>query len=247
MLVQFEHDSRNYRFDIDKYYDLTIAINKSGNVNCYYLDPPHFAYFESAGFSGNLNAGGSVNCERISLYPHASGTHTECALHVVKVDFDMRDIEIPVFQLCRLMTVIPEKRDGDEVITMESVSHINVPDICEAIIVRTLPNTVEKLHKNYSDTNPVFFDPEVLNHLKLMGYRHILTDLPSVDKESDEGRLAAHKKWFLLDGVAEKNRTITELIYIRNEVEDGLYVLNMQVPKIETDAVPSKILIFPCQ
>jgi arylformamidase len=246
MLIQFEHGTGSCRLDLKTYYDLTIAINKTGNVNCYYLEDPQFSYFESPEFSGNLNAGGSVNCEKISLYPHASGTHTECALHVVPVDFDMRHVVIPVLQWCRLISVNPEKINGDDVLTVASIAQAAHREGSEAIIIRTLPNTGEKLHKNYSGTNPPFFDPEALAYLRDLGYKHILTDLPSIDRESDEGRLAAHKQWFLENGVATPDRTITELVFINDEVKDGMYVLNMQVPKIQTDAVPSKIWIFPC-
>jgi hypothetical protein len=82
--------------------------------------------------------------------------------------------------------------------------------------------------------------------LQGLGFKHVLTDLPSIDKESDEGRLAAHKNWFLVNGNAPLDRTITELIYVPNSIADGNYVLNIQVPKIETDAVPSRILVYPC-
>ncbi len=246
MLLQFEHVTGQKKVDLNHFHDLTIAVNKSGNVNCYYLDAPAFSYFESPEFSGSLAAGGSVNCERISLYPHASGTHTECALHVTPADFDMRHVDIPVLQWCRLISITPEQRDGDAVITMRSIAQLSNPDHCTALIVRTLPNTNEKLLKNYSGSNPPYFDPEVLVQLRSLGFKHLLTDLPSIDRESDEGRLAAHKCWFMANFVASRDMTVTELIYAADHVKDGLYALNMQVPKVETDAVPSKILIFPC-
>jgi hypothetical protein len=40
--------------------------------------------------------------------------------------------------------------------------------------------------------------------------------------------------------------TITELIYVSEEVTDGLYVLNLQVPNLRTDAVPSRPILFAC-
>lgn len=247
MKVQLQHNGKPYQIDLNRSLDISIAIRKSSNVNCYFLEDPTFAYFESPQFSGNLSAGGSVNCEKIALYPHASGTHTECALHVANVDFDMRHIQIPALQLCKLITVQPVISGDDKIINKEALGINDNTDQFEAIVVRTLPNESDKLHKNYSDTNPVYFDPEVLSLLKNLGFKHILTDLPSIDKESDEGRLSAHKNWFLIDGIAPKDRSITELIYIENNIQDGVYGLSMQVPSLQTDAVPSRILLYPCE
>ncbi len=246
MWIQFEHAENNVRIDANVFFDLSIAIGKRNNVNCYYLDDPDFTYFESPEFTGSLEKGGSVNCEKISLYPHASGTHTECALHVVKVDFDMRHVEIPPFMMCRLVSVLPSEVNNDRVIDkLEEVIFQNFENYT-AIIIRTLPNETNKQHRNYSGSNPPYFEPELLTRLREAGYKHILCDLPSIDKESDEGRLSAHKNWFLENGKAYNDRTITELIFIRDEIKDGSYALSIQRPSIETDAVPSRILIYPC-
>ncbi|MCC6817896.1 MAG: cyclase family protein [Bacteroidia bacterium] len=235
------------KIDLNNPIDITIPINKSDNVNCYYLDEPQFSYFESPEFSGNLSKGGSVNCEKISFYPHASGTHTECALHVVDVSFDARHLSIKPLQLVQLLTVQPALIQQDSVITKELFNSFNKIKDCDAIVIRTSPNSESKLHKNYSSSNPPYFDPEVLTFLREMGFKHLLTDLPSIDKESDEGRLAAHKNWFLENGKAEPIRTITELIYVPNHLTDGLYVLSMQLPAIQTDAVPSRIYLYSCE
>ncbi len=245
MKISLHKNEKTYTIDDVVFYLLTIGIHKQNNVNCYYLNHPKFTYFESPQFSGNLKKGGSVNCEKISYYPHASGTHTECALHITDVDFTMADIEIPLLQLCILISITPTNINNDFVLNETHFSELKNIENATAIIVRTLPNTDEKLNKNYSDTNPPYFTKEALTHLKSLGFQHILTDLPSIDKESDEGQLAAHKAWFLTNGIAEKNRTITEFIYIKNEIEDGQYLLNIQLPKMETDAVSSNIFLYP--
>lgn len=246
MWIQFEQHSKVYKFDANNFTDLSLALNKEGNVNCYYLQGPEFEYFKSDAFVGSLAAGGSVNCERISFYPHASATHTECALHVLPVNFDMRSVQIPILQMCKLYSVRPTQIGGDWCIDMSALKQLNNLENFEAIVFRTLPNESEKRHENYSGTNPVYFDPEVLSFLQNLGFKHILTDLPSIDKESDEGRLTAHKNWFMVNGHAPSDRTITELIYVPNSLKDGNFALSIQVPKIETDAVPSRILVYPC-
>jgi len=34
------------------------------------------------------------------------------------------------------------------------------------------------------------------------------------------------------------------MIYVKNDVEDGLYALNLQVPHLLTDAVPSRPILY---
>lgn len=246
MKIEFEHGSGRIKANLAVQYDISLSIRKQGNVNCYHLDEPSFAYFESEAFSGNISAGGSVNCEKMSLYAHASGTHTECALHVCEAGFDMRHVLISPLQLCRLITVQPSEINGDRCIDMESIGLMDNHESCTAIVFRTLPNNDNKIHQNYSGCNPPYFAPEVLARMKVLGYRHLLTDLPSIDRESDGGKLQAHKIWFLNNDVPDASRTITELIYAPQTVPDGLYALSMQCPSIETDAVPSRIVLYPC-
>ena len=64
-----------------------------------------------------------------------------------------------------------------------------------AICIRTLPNQAFKKHFKYAGTNPPFFTTDGIAHIKSLGFQHILTDLPSIDKEQDEGLLAAHKQF----------------------------------------------------
>lgn len=247
MLLTYDKAGKTLRFRTDTFFDLTISINKQHNANCYYLDGPTFSYYQSPEFTGSLAAGGSVNCERVSLYAHGSGTHTESALHVDLRGADMRGISIPILQPSLLCTVTPERIGEDEVITPDLLSYVANEGHYTGIIVRTLPNGESKLQRNYSGTNPPYFAPETLEMLKQAGFKHLVCDLPSVDRESDEGRLSAHKHWFIVDGSVPADRTISELVYITDEAPDGEYMLSVQAPAIETDAVASRIIIYPCQ
>ncbi|MBK9767712.1 MAG: hypothetical protein IPP63_12210 [Chloracidobacterium sp.] len=38
--------------------------------------------------------------------------------------------------------------------------------------------------------------------------------------------------------------TITELIYVPNEVSDGVYLLNLQIAPFATDAAPSRPMLL---
>ena len=65
-----------------------------------------------------------------------------------------------------------------------------------------------------------------------------------MDKEVDGGELNAHNKFWNMDSEVRKTSTITELIYVPNSVTDGLYLLNLQIPSMELDAVPSKPVLY---
>jgi hypothetical protein len=78
----------------------------------------------------------------------------------------------------------------------------------------------------------------------------LLIDLPSVDREEDEGKLLAHKAFWNVKDVNNLNTdaclncTITEMIYVNNEVQDGSYILNLQIASFENDASPSKPVLY---
>jgi hypothetical protein len=73
---------------------------------------------------------------------------------------------------------------------------------------------------------------------------HLLVDIPSVDKEQDEGKLLAHKSFWQFPFNTRKNATITELIYVPNHIPDGYYLVNLQYYPFPMDASPSRPLIY---
>ena len=115
----------------------------------------------------------------------------------------------------------------------------------EALIIRTYPNSDEKKYTDYSATNPPFVEPSLLNELYLAGIKHILIDLPSVDKEEDGGALAAHHAFWNYPADPRLDATITELVYIPESIQDGLYFLNLQVAPFVNDAAPSRPVLYP--
>src|SRR5690606_4619672 len=108
-----------------------------------------------------------------------------------------------------------------------------------------LPNNIEKMQSLYSGTNPTYFDSEAIQLINDWGVTHLLTDLPSVDREEDGGKLASHKTFWGVPDEIKKEKTITEMIFVPNEIKDGLYFINIQIISLETDASPSKIVVYP--
>ena len=135
------------------------------------------------------------------------------------------------------------------VISTKEKSHVEI-SIPKAIIIRTIPNLISKKHKNYSKTNPPYLSEEAAIFIREIGIQHLLIDLPSVDREEDEGKLLAHKAFWNVKDVnnlnddARLNCTITEMIFVENEVQDGNYILNLQIASFENDASPSKPILY---
>jgi len=100
------------------------------------------------------------------------------------------------------------------------------------------------------NTNPPYLDATASVFIREKGIQHLLIDLPSVDREHDEGKLLAHKAFWNVKDVnqvnddARFNCTITEMIYVDEKVKDGSFILNLQFASFENDASPSKPILF---
>jgi kynurenine formamidase len=121
----------------------------------------------------------------------------------------------------------------------------------DALIVRTLPNDESKKTRAYLDNVPPFFSTEAMRWMVEKGVKHLLVDTPSIDRTFDEGKLSNHRIfWNVAQGSFEItketliNHTITELIFVPDEVEDGDYLLNLQIAPFVADASPSRPLLF---
>jgi arylformamidase len=80
--------------------------------------------------------------------------------------------------------------------------------------------------------------------LRECGVHHLLLDLPSIDKEADDGKLSAHHAFWHYPEATRKDCTITELIYVPDHVKDGEYLLCIHFPSFENDAAPSKPVLY---
>jgi hypothetical protein len=83
------------------------------------------------------------------------------------------------------------------------------------------------------------------------GVMHLVVDVPSIDRAHDEGRLTAHRLFFglppgavRLAAATRAAATVTELAYIPDSIADGAWLLELQVPALTGDAVPSRPLLY---
>jgi kynurenine formamidase len=238
--IQLENDSIS--IDLSQPLDISTTIQNGAGVGAWYIDPPKIKHVEVDGYVGNVALGGSTNFNNVFFNPHSHGTHTECIGHITEEFHSVHDALEKTFFKAQLITVNPEKRGDELVITNDLIGEME-PGV-EAVIIRTMPNEKTRLDKNYSNTNPPYLLEEVALRFRESGINHLLIDLPSVDKEKDNGALLAHKAFWNYDGKQRTKATITELIYVDQSINDGLYLMDLQIAPIMNDAAPSRPILY---
>ena len=245
MKATVEYNSRKIEIDVSKPIDISIAIDVSKqNVNAWYLDDPKIFPEEVDGENISVENGAVVNFNSIHFNPHSHITHTECVGHITEKVHSVNQNLKHYFHLAELITIAPIEVDGDLVIATKQLKMALRNKKRDAVVIRTLPNLTDKKSMKYSNTNPTYLLEETAVFLKEKGIKHLLVDLPSVDKEKDEGKLLAHNAFWNTDGPLRMDATITEFIYVPNEVTDGEYLLNLMVAPFENDATPSKPILY---
>jgi len=248
MIIKFQHKTQEFITDLSKGIDISIPlISNSVGPKCFYAPNFKIEPFISGNFIGEISAGSPVNFRNIFINPHGNGTHTECVGHITAESHTINQCLTEFHFIASLITVLPFGREnGDQIITGKKLSEkLNDKDVTSAVIIRTIPNDIEKLNKDYSGTNPPYFSEDAIDYLNKRQVKHLITDLPSIDREEDGGKLTCHKKFWLWPLIPDLQKTITEMVFIDNLVEDGLYLCNIQIISVETDASPSKIIIYP--
>jgi kynurenine formamidase len=245
MKTEIQHNSKKYTIDLSKPIDISIPL-KAGpnNPSAWYVDAPRFEAVMENGFIGDVNKGGAVNFRNIFFNPHGHGTHTECVGHISKEAYTINQCLKEFFFFANVVSILPEQIGNDSVVSLAQIENVWNNNGAKAIIIRTLPNDGKKLSMQYSSTNPTFVDYKAIQFLIENGVEHLLIDTPSVDKEEDGGTLKSHHVFWEYPDNTQKHRTITELIYIPDNVEDGNYLLNIQIASFENDASPSKPILF---
>jgi kynurenine formamidase len=242
----------NFEVDLSKPIDISISLtNTDENPIAWYIDKPEIKPVIFGDWIGKVSEGkSSTNFNNIFFNPHGHGTHTECLGHITNEFYSINQSLKQFFFMAELISVQPELQNKDLVITKSQIEKALNGNSPEAIVIRTLPNNSDKVSMKYSHTNPPYLLEEAAIFIRESGIQHLLIDLPSVDKEHDDGKLLAHKAFWKVKNVihlnddARLNSTITELIFVNNEVKDGSYFLNLQIASFENDASPSKPILF---
>ena len=261
MKVNFFKDKNNYEADFSKGIDISIPLLfNEKQPNIFNVKKATSKPYKDESFIGDTRKGGPCNFETLCLTPHCNGTHTECIGHITKKRVSVLDTINEEIILSTLVTIEPEISDekykpkaiSDElVITRKQLSSKlknKNHGFLDALVIRTLPNTLEKKERDYMNDEPPYFTLDAMKFIVSLGVKHLLVDVPSVDRLYDEGLLSAHntfwetkEKKMNLNAI---NKSITEMIYVPNDVKDGKYLLNLQIAPFSSDAAPSRPKLY---
>jgi kynurenine formamidase len=251
MKATINHHNETFTVDFSKPMDISIPLSDSpDNPIAWYVKKPKIKPVRTLYYTGKVSEGGSTNFNNIKFNPHGHGTHTECLGHITRDFYSINQSLDTFFFMAELVSVKPEERGEDQVITKAQLMEALSGKSCEAVVIRTLPNRTSKPSMNHCDTNWPYLLEETALFLREIGVKHLLIDLPSVDREYDQGRLLAHKAFWNVKDVNHLNRdarldaTITEMVYVRDAIKDGRYLLNLQIASFENDATPSKPVLY---
>lgn len=268
MKFQLTIGSRSYQFNSAEGFDISIPLYFNGEQpNHFGVEPAVSQVLEIEEFIGDTRRGGGCNVESYRLIPHCNGTHTECLGHIteerISVHESLKDNFIPA-TLITIRSVKasntaddyrPKKKADDLLITHNALEQALMDcseDFLQGLIIRTQSNDISKKTRSYLENPPPFFSLEALRYICKLGIKHLIVDIPSLDRMFDEGKLSAHHIFWNIPPAsrqataeAHHNQTITEMVYIPNEIPDGHYLANIQIPNFVADAAPSRVLLFP--
>jgi kynurenine formamidase len=244
--------------------DLSWPLRFDGfNPRAFHIPSPSRTPLRSGSFVGSVAEGGSCNVFSLSLHPHGQGTHTECVGHISVEPYCINDCLRRFWFRAFFCRIEPRQIKGDRVITRDLLKHIWENQAAslyvgggvgtrelgvEAIIVCALDWTVGKNSADFPDfsgSNPPYFEATALDFIREMGVSHLLTDLPSVDREDDGGLLSAHHAFWNYPQSPRLDASITEMIRVPSDLEEGFYHLNLMIAPLQSDASPSKPILYP--
>jgi arylformamidase len=244
MFASIQHKGKTYKTDLSQPIDISIPMSAT-SARAWYVDPIRIEPVRNGDWVGEVKQGGSVNFRNIFFNPHGHGTHTECVGHISPEIENLNEKLKQYFFISELITVLPEETAaGDFIITRKQLEILLEGKNPEAVVLRTIANSPLKLQNNWSNSNPPYLEAAAAAYLAEKKIDHLLLDLPSVDREVDDGALAAHRAFWEYPHNTQFHRTITEFIYVPNEIFDGAYFLNLQTAPFENDASPSRPVLF---
>ena len=267
-MMQLLWADRTWSVDFDTVWDCSTAIGPGGaESRAFGLPPSEAVAFEVEGFVGDTRRGGSVNCATFTVSPHGNGTHTECVGHIVDQRIAIADtlrapmtpgvlvtVDLTALGDCGETYDAPHDA-ADTVLTAAALRAaiarlpLSTDALAQAVLAVRTRTPYDKRGRDWSGTNPPFLTREATELVVALGVRHLVLDVPSIDREQDAGLLANHHRFWQVPlgtrDVALAGRseaTLTEMMVAPPEMADGMYLFSLQVPPLRLDAAPSRVL-----
>lgn len=246
MILQLIINGKTYKVDSEEPLEITIPLkNGDEQVSCFHIPPYSSEPLVAGSFIGDRSQGGSVNCSLISVYPHGNGTHTECVGHISDEKYSIYNcLKESIFPADLISIHLETNSEGDTFLSKNELEKKLSRVQSKCLIIRSKPNGKEKLTKDYSGKNPPYIQPEAMKSIVDANIEHLIVDIPSVDKEEDDGKLRSHHIFWNYPEKPRTHCTITELVYVPEDIVDGLYMVNIQTGAYDVDASPSRIALY---
>lgn len=262
MIATIEINGNNTQIDLSKEIDISIPVRfDEQQFKAFGASAATSKYYSGDNFTVSVESGAGCNCPVFTFSAHLHGTHTECIGHISKQGYIVQDIVKPEpYIRAQLITVepthakdcgenyTPDFDDNDMVITAKMLQQ-KLDKNSDALIIRTAPNDADKLSRNYDEMPPPFFTNDAMQIIADRKIKHLLVDMPSVDRLQDNGHLSNHHIFWGVpqgsnDVPAPSPKSITEFIFVRSDVKDGAYILQLNIGNIRSDAAPSRPVLY---
>ncbi len=263
-----EIGGQRYSIDLENANSIAIDVKFDGDQPSHFAAKPATKVPMNAGqFVGSTIKGGSCNVDVMTINPHCNGTHTETVGHIVNDSIAIASAAIEGLYVAMLITVDPIKAsqcndtyqpalEADDLVVGRNQIEAALADAetsFEAIVVRTLPNDKAKKTFKYGDSVvPAFFTNDAMQWIAESGIKHLLVDLPSIDRMHDDGKLSNHHMFWNVEPGSNKlgedswpEKTISEMVFVDDGIVDGAYLLNLQVAAFSSDVSPSRPILYP--
>ena len=266
MMIEITHNNYKYKLNTKDLIDISIPYQfNNKQPNFYNVKPGTYSPLTDDNISYSVKSGASCNVFEIAMNIHCTGTHTEFVGHLLEDPGNIGQILNVIFIPSLLITVQPTPFkntqdsyhcdvDDNEFVIDKNLIAASEKTICKhkpkALIIRSNPNSKKKKYFNYQNNIPPFFTNDALKYISDMDIEHLIVDIPSIDRMNDHGLLGNHRIfWNNGQNINEKvnqhsKKTITEMSYISNNIKDGFFFLNLQIPHFVCDAAPSRPLLI---
>lgn len=246
MKASMKIDGAIVTVDLSRNYDLSLPLQASPeNPLVWGAKRPIINPFEEVDSVSEESDVLSLDTNTIIFNQNTNYTRSVCIGHITPEFYSINKILKDYVFCAEVISVVPENYGEDYYISKKQLLSALKGAKPTALVIRTLPNTETKKSIKYTGTNWAYLEESAAAFLAEIGVKHLLIDLPSIDKEGVLEIPVAHKAFWQYPETPRLDCTITELIYVPNEVEDGAYLLNLLIPPLENNSTPSKPILYP--